>query len=331
MAGASLSVGARVGPRFAGAVSSQTQQLYGEDALKPGISVAATADRELLPALRNIPVGTMANAVPIAANMKCRAFGRVGPGSMGVATIANATGLVEVGGDSAANYLATATAAVEYSDSVTVSGPAGKKVELRLNAEVFFDSAVEFMGSGVGGGSVFTAIIHYSYNRGENNINFIVDTSGRYGTNTVADDGLFKFEQTISVEPGTVIEIRASMSADTSTGLYNAMNFSTTGGICDASLDAMNSLRNGITLLSEGSSLAAESGHKYVFVPHGTPPEPSPLVLTKSDGVHRLTWTSGALQSSDTLSGTYSDVAGAASPYPMVGTESQKFFRLRSN
>ena len=61
------------------------------------------------------------------------------------------------------------------------------------------------------------------------------------------------------------------------------------------------------------------------------PLPPSPLILTASDGVYQLTWTSGVLQSATSLSGTYSDVADATSPYPMVVTDSQKFFRLRSN
>jgi hypothetical protein len=61
------------------------------------------------------------------------------------------------------------------------------------------------------------------------------------------------------------------------------------------------------------------------------PLPPSPLVLTESEGVYRLTWTSGVLQSATSLAGTFSDVAGATSPYPMVATDAQKFFRLRSN
>ncbi|MEN9675347.1 MAG: hypothetical protein RIS76_1243 [Verrucomicrobiota bacterium] len=61
------------------------------------------------------------------------------------------------------------------------------------------------------------------------------------------------------------------------------------------------------------------------------PLPPSPLVLTESEGVYRLTWTSGVLQSATSLAGTFSDVAGATSPYPMVATDAHKFFRLRSN
>lgn len=43
-----------------------------------------------------------------------------------------------------------------------------------------------------------------------------------------------------------------------------------------------------------------------------------------------ITYAAGVLQSSDTVQGTYSDVAGATSPYTTAAT-GQKFYRLRSN
>ncbi|MBM3903338.1 MAG: hypothetical protein FJ379_14830 [Verrucomicrobia bacterium] len=58
---------------------------------------------------------------------------------------------------------------------------------------------------------------------------------------------------------------------------------------------------------------------------------PSALTLTPTGGEYLLQWTSGVLQSSATLTGTYSDVAGAVSPFRMIPSDAQGFYRLRSN
>lgn len=61
------------------------------------------------------------------------------------------------------------------------------------------------------------------------------------------------------------------------------------------------------------------------------PVPPSALTLTTTGGEYLLQWTSGVLQSSATLGGTYSDVAGAASPFRMTPADAQRFYRLRAN
>ena len=43
----------------------------------------------------------------------------------------------------------------------------------------------------------------------------------------------------------------------------------------------------------------------------------------------RLTWTGGTLQQSDTFNGSYSDVAGSASPFDVSASAAAKFYRLR--
>jgi hypothetical protein len=43
----------------------------------------------------------------------------------------------------------------------------------------------------------------------------------------------------------------------------------------------------------------------------------------------RLTWTGGTLQQSDTFNGSYSDVAGSASPFEVSASAAAKFYRLR--
>ena len=42
-----------------------------------------------------------------------------------------------------------------------------------------------------------------------------------------------------------------------------------------------------------------------------------------------LSWTSGSLQSADTINGVFSDVSGAASPFAVSGSGATKFYRLR--
>ncbi len=57
--------------------------------------------------------------------------------------------------------------------------------------------------------------------------------------------------------------------------------------------------------------------------------EPPTLSLSKSGTTYTITFT-GTLQSSDTVNGTYSDVAGATSPYTVTTSGSQKFFRAKN-
>ena len=58
-------------------------------------------------------------------------------------------------------------------------------------------------------------------------------------------------------------------------------------------------------------------------VPAGNP------TISYSGGVITITWDSGVLQQSEGVLGNYTDVEGATSPWPVAGTESQKFYRVR--
>ena len=66
------------------------------------------------------------------------------------------------------------------------------------------------------------------------------------------------------------------------------------------------------------------------FTSYGTV-EPASSVLYGQllNGQFVLTWTNGILQSAPAASGPYSDINGAASPYPIVPSLSQQYFRLR--
>lgn len=61
------------------------------------------------------------------------------------------------------------------------------------------------------------------------------------------------------------------------------------------------------------------------------PVPPSALTLSIVGGEYFLSWTSGALQAAPSLSGTFTDVAGATSPYKMVPSAGLNFYRLRAN
>ncbi len=55
----------------------------------------------------------------------------------------------------------------------------------------------------------------------------------------------------------------------------------------------------------------------------------SNLSFARTAGGLRLTWTGGTLQSADTFNGSYTDVAGSASPFDVSASAAAKFYRLR--
>ncbi len=63
--------------------------------------------------------------------------------------------------------------------------------------------------------------------------------------------------------------------------------------------------------------------------PAYVPPVPSAITIERVGNNIRLSWTDGTLQSADTVNGTYSDVPGAASPFTVTPTGSQKYYLLR--
>jgi hypothetical protein len=56
---------------------------------------------------------------------------------------------------------------------------------------------------------------------------------------------------------------------------------------------------------------------------------PHPLTLSISGGSVTLTYSAGTLQQADSVSGPYTDVTGAASPYTVQASGPKKFYRLR--
>ncbi|HAB15401.1 MAG TPA: hypothetical protein DCE44_03015, partial [Verrucomicrobiales bacterium] len=60
------------------------------------------------------------------------------------------------------------------------------------------------------------------------------------------------------------------------------------------------------------------------------PVPPSTLVLTRVNNEYFLNWTSGVLQQSSALTGNFTDVNNATSPYKMVPSDAQNFFGLRA-
>ncbi len=56
---------------------------------------------------------------------------------------------------------------------------------------------------------------------------------------------------------------------------------------------------------------------------------PSNISIARSGTSVTLTWTSGVLQECATVNGTYTDVAGAASPYTATANTGTKFYRLK--
>ncbi|MFO1499238.1 MAG: LamG-like jellyroll fold domain-containing protein [Verrucomicrobiota bacterium] len=64
----------------------------------------------------------------------------------------------------------------------------------------------------------------------------------------------------------------------------------------------------------------------------GRPPTvaaPGSLTLTRNNGQLILTWISGTLQQSPDVTGSWQDIAGATSPYPVTPSGERRFYRLK--
>ena len=55
------------------------------------------------------------------------------------------------------------------------------------------------------------------------------------------------------------------------------------------------------------------------------------LTATPTASGLSLSWTLGVLQQADTANGHYTDISGAASPWPVTPSAEKKFYRLRNN
>ena len=74
---------------------------------------------------------------------------------------------------------------------------------------------------------------------------------------------------------------------------------------------------------------AAQIQKHYTIAVNGGSSEPAKVAISLSGADATLTWSGGALQQSDTLNGTYTQVTGAVSPLKVTPTGAAKFYRIR--
>jgi hypothetical protein len=79
--------------------------------------------------------------------------------------------------------------------------------------------------------------------------------------------------------------------------------------------------------VTDGSGNTAACGQTVTVVSASTPP--GNPTISYNGGVVTITWDGGVLQQSDDVLGTYTDVPGATSPWPVAGSDPQKFYRVR--
>jgi uncharacterized repeat protein (TIGR03803 family) len=124
---------------------------------------------------------------------------------------------------------------------------------------------------------------------------------------------------------GTIFAVQTN-----GTGLTNLYNFGSIGAQTNASGPYAGFVLSGNILY--GTTTGGGSGlNGTVFT--WTLPGPIPLNLQMTGGKLVLNWVDPtfSLQASPTVSGTYTNVLGATSPYTNTVTGPQKFFRLQSN
>jgi hypothetical protein len=86
---------------------------------------------------------------------------------------------------------------------------------------------------------------------------------------------------------------------------------------------------NSVTwMVTDGSGNTASCVQTVTVVSASVPP--GNPTISYSEGVITINWDGGVLQQSDDVLGTYTDVAGATSPWPVSGSDPQKFYRVRS-
>jgi hypothetical protein len=74
---------------------------------------------------------------------------------------------------------------------------------------------------------------------------------------------------------------------------------------------------------------AAQIQKQYTIAVNGGSSEPAKVTISLSGADATLTWSGGALQQSDSLNGTYTEVTGAVSPLKVTPIGSAKFYRVR--
>jgi hypothetical protein len=82
-----------------------------------------------------------------------------------------------------------------------------------------------------------------------------------------------------------------------------------------------------IWTVTDGSGNTATCAQSVTVV-SASVPAGNPTISNSGGGV-TITWDSGVLQQSDDILGPYTDVEGATPPWPVAGSDPQKFYRVR--
>jgi hypothetical protein len=75
-----------------------------------------------------------------------------------------------------------------------------------------------------------------------------------------------------------------------------------------------------------GTALSAATVKAHYYVGHNGPVS---LAITRPGGVTTVTWPAGTLQQADAVTGPWSDLASASSPYNPPAGPTKKFYRVR--
>jgi hypothetical protein len=251
------------------------------------LTAGAAAGNVLLPALRDIP-NSISGRGDLSAGLTSSARARNDAGNSGLSVSASAVGMLAVA-DSAANYTASASASSTSEDIITVLGAPGTNVNVRLDAEAFFSMSAEvyalYAGSAGSLNTSFYSSITWTWGDAGSgqwrDYKWLVCTWSpgcASQTSNFAAPGLHAYEFEITAPVGSQIYVNTAMSAIADAYIYHAVaNNVGGGGSASTSVNAWNSLRNGVTVLTEGASISALSGHDYVFRPHALDPPPVPL------------------------------------------------------
>ena len=213
---------------------------------------------------------------------------RAQAGSVGVYSYAQVNGLT-----TGNTGLTTSTATARYTDSVSFSSAGSSTIGVRLDAEALFDFIVfrnatdpEMGGSGSAyGDGWFLGYVEWNFfGAGGNYLRtdkWQVCSGWFYPCySSSVPEGLYSYNYETTVQSGGRIDITTYMFAYSAVGLYNNVTGVQNGGEARWDTSAYNSMRNGVTILTDGATLVAESGHDYRFVPHQTSvPEPGTLAL----------------------------------------------------
>jgi len=279
---AQVNVSASVGSRFGGGGVGQNFS-----ASSGSLTAGAVGGNVLLPALRDIP-NSISGRGDLTAGLSSSARARNGAGDSGISATASAVGMLAVVG-TAANYIASASASATSEDTIAVQGEAGTNVTMRLEAEALFSMSEEvfalYAGSAGTASTAFYSSITWSWRdavsgRAQSSTWLVCTWSNSCAreATSFAAPGLHAYGFDITAPVGSSVYVNTTMWAMAEANIYNAIaNTVGGGGTATSNVNAWNSLRNGVTVLTPGASISALSGHDYVFRPHALDPPPVPL------------------------------------------------------